>query len=82
MFGLIKSVISFAILFGLIGLGIAYLPPETQSKVTSQAATVAVKGCRGGKMLYDAFKEKLKEEALSAAPQKDDGRLAVADEAQ
>jgi hypothetical protein len=62
MFGLIKTLAMVVVLFVLIGVGLAYLPPETQTKVTTQVADLAVKGCRGGKMLYDAFKQKMEEE--------------------
>ena len=80
MFGLIKTLVMMALIFLLIGLGLAYLPPDTQSKVTSEAASLAVKGCRGGKMLYEAFKAKIEEEGIGSEDGDDSDSVAVADE--
>jgi len=83
MFGLLKTLITFVVLFLLIGLGLAYLPPDTQSKVTSQAAGLAVKGCRGGKLLFDAFMKKVKEEGIGEENKETDGEtVAVATDEQ
>ncbi|MHC5057157.1 MAG: hypothetical protein ACYTKD_20965 [Planctomycetota bacterium] len=67
MFGLIKSFIVLAILLGAVIAGLAYLPDETTKEMGSQAAGVFTKGCRGGRMLLDSFKEKMKEEAVETA---------------
>jgi hypothetical protein len=67
VFGLIKTLIVVAILIGAVVAGLAYLPDETTKKIGSQAAGVFTKGCRGGRMLLDSFKEKMKDEAVETA---------------
>lgn len=67
MFGLIKTVIVLVILLGAVVAGLAYLPDETTKKLGTQAAGVFSKGCRGGRMLLDTFKDKMKDEAVETA---------------
>jgi len=67
MFGLIKTLIVLAVLLGAVVVGLAYLPDETTKKLGTQAAGVFAKGCRGGKMLIESFKDKMKDEAVETA---------------
>lgn len=67
MFGLIKTLIVVVVLFGAVIAGLAYLPDETTQKLGTQAAGIFSKGCRGGRMLIESFKEKVKDEAVEAA---------------
>jgi len=75
VFGLIKTLIVLAILLGAVVVGLAYLPAETTKKLGTQAAGVFVKGCRGGQMLIDSFKDKMKDEAVETV--KDEAKAAV-----
>jgi len=67
VFGLIKTLIVVVVLFGAVIAGLAYLPDETTQKLGTQAAGIFSKGCRGGRMLIESFKEKVKDEAVEAA---------------
>ena len=62
MIGLIKSLVTIAFLFFVIGLAVTYLPPDTRTDLTSKAAGLAVKGCRGGKALYEAFRAEMEKQ--------------------
>jgi len=64
---MIKTLFVLAILLGAVVVGLAYLPSETTKKLGTQAAGVFVKGCRGGQMLIDSFKNRMKDEAVEAA---------------
>ena len=75
MFGLIKTVIVLVVLLGAVIAGLAYLPDETTQKLGSQSAGVFSKGCRGGRMLLDSFKETLKDEAVEAAKEEAAGAV-------
>ncbi len=75
MFGLFKTLIVLVILLGAVIAGLAYLPAETTKKLGTQAAGVFAKGCRGGRMLLDSFKEKMKDEAVETV--KDEVKDAV-----
>ena len=63
MFGLIKSLISVALLFAIVAVGIGFFAPskEQQKELGSNLAGLAVKGCRGGQILYNAFMKEVKE---------------------
>jgi len=73
---MIKTLFVLAILLGAVVVGLAYLPSETTKKLGTQAAGIFSKGCRGGRLLIDSFKEEVKDEAVEAA--KDEVKDAVA----
>ena len=69
MFGLLKALIAVVILFALVFVGLAYLPDETTQKLGVRAAGVFAKGCRGGKMLLDSFKQNIPAGDAQPAPE-------------
>lgn len=75
MFGLFKTLIVVVILLGAVIAGLAYLPDETTKKLGTQAAGIFAKGCRGGSMLLDSFKDKMEDEVVETA--KDEVKKAV-----
>ncbi len=63
MFGCLKTMIALVVVLGVVVAGLAYLPADKSVQVASKAAGIAVKGCRGGKVLLQAFASAWSEES-------------------
>jgi hypothetical protein len=64
MFSLIKMLLTVGILLAVVTVGLGFFAPspEQQKELGGQLAGMAIKGCRGGKVLFRSLVKELREE--------------------
>jgi hypothetical protein len=83
MFSLIKTLVMLVVLFVVVVLGLGFFAPtpEKQAALGGQLAGIAVKGCRGSRVLFDSLLKKVKEQIAEEEAAKERAKLAQAEEA-